>query len=323
MGDKITPKDISEVYNITLKYATTLITTFQNNGTLINPTPKKRGRRPVITHEHLVCITELLKKNNTQTDKQIAEELKVKFNLPKAPHKSTIQRCRKKRMSEIGQPCWTVKKWTVRNTNANTEENKARREAVARNFQGLILTSHLLVFIDETHFDFHRKIGRAKSPAGEKAIVHTDAPCISLSAICAISTKGLESCVIIENATVTADRFLIFFQDLVLKMGTRQCVFFMDNAPVHNKLQVEEVCKNSNQTVIFNAPHSPELNPIENFFGLWKKAVMAKYTSMHSKEDIYRCLQESINEIDEQKCCSIILNVANNVTEQAIEHQDM
>ena len=106
-------------------------------------------------------------------------------------------------------------------------------------------------------------------------------------------------------------------------MGTRQCVFFMDNAPVHNKLQVEEVCKNSNQTVIFNAPHSPELNPIENFFGLWKKAVMAKYTSMHSKEDIYRCLQESINEIDEQKCCSIILNVANNVTEQAIEHQDM
>ena len=245
------------------------------------------------------------------------------FNLPKVPNRSTIHRCRMNRMSEIGEPCWTVKKWTVRNVNANTEENKARREAMALRFQGLIISSYLLVFIDETHFDFHRNIGRAKSPAGEKAIVHTDVPCISLSAICAISTKGVESCMIIENATITADRFLIFFQDLVLKMGTRQCIFFMDNASVHNKIQIEEICKNSNQRVIFNAPHSPELNPIENFFGAWKKAVMERYTSIHTKEDIHRCLRECLNGIDEQQCCSMIVNVATNVSEKAIEHQDM
>ena len=50
------PKDNSEVYNINLTYATTI----RKKGTIINPLPKKHRKRPVITHDHLVCIIELL-----------------------------------------------------------------------------------------------------------------------------------------------------------------------------------------------------------------------------------------------------------------------
>ena len=57
-------------------------------------------------------------------------------------------------------------------------------------------------------------------------------------------------------------------------MGTSQCVFFMDNAPVHDKMAIDDLCAKSNQKVEYNAPYSPELNPIENFFGIWKQRVM-------------------------------------------------
>ena len=81
---------------------------------------------------------------------------------------------------------------------------------------------------------------------------------------------------IIENATIAGDGFLIFF---------------MNNATVHNKLQIEEICKNSNQRVLFNALHSPELNPIENFLNSGRKQLWQNIQAFIPKKiftDVYK-----------------------------------
>ena len=46
-------------------------------------------------------------------------------------------------------------------------------------------------------------------------------------------------------------------------------VFWVDNCNIHN--QMEEIVAGSRHCVVFNAAYSPELNPIENIFGLWKR----------------------------------------------------
>jgi len=47
-----------------------------------------------------------------------------------------------------------------------------------------------------------------------------------------------------------------------------QYVFFMDNASIHTAYILKPFFENLR--VLFNAPYSPFLNPIEEFFGNWK-----------------------------------------------------
>lgn len=50
---------------------------------------------------------------------------------------------------------------------------------------------------------------------------------------------------------------------------------------------------------------------------------MKEYVNIHNKDDVHKILKETVSSIDEQTCCRIIMNVANNVTEQVINYEDM
>lgn len=313
---------VTSMFHISERYAKTLIGLYKKTGSL-EQSQSKRGRKRIANREHLVSIRDMMVENNRLTDDQLASKLQTDFNLPKKPHRSTIQRIRMNHLHEIGDGVWTVKKWSPRGKNANSAANKRLRESVARDLIGSERHSLLKVFIDETHFEFHRQVGRAKSPAGTKAIVENAIPHVSFSAICAISRRGLEKCVILEKETVNADAFTIFFQNLVSDVGTRNCYFFMDNAPVHCKEKLEEIAFNNNHQLRFNAPYSPDLNPIENFFGLWKRRLLSMFENMKTVQDIRDCLQNSLSSIQEQEVVEIIDHVINKVSEQALAHETM
>ena len=55
-------------------------------------------------------------------------------------------------------------------------------------------------------------------------------------------------------------------------LDNTNCVFVMDNAPIH-KEEIVQIAEENNHTIIFNAPYSPECNPIEMVFGIWKHRV--------------------------------------------------
>ena len=48
-----------------------------------------------------------------------------------------------------------------------------------------------------------------------------------------------------------------------------RCVFWVDHCGIHNAM--ESIVENTRHCVGFNAAYSPEVNQIENMFGVWKQ----------------------------------------------------
>ena len=49
--------------------------------------------------------------------------------------------------------------------------------------------------------------------------------------------------------------------------------FFMDNSQIHKGVELKEFIESKGHKLHFNAPFTPEMNPIEEFFGAWKAKV--------------------------------------------------
>ena len=58
----------------------------------------------------------------------------------------------------------------------------------------------------------------------------------------------------------------------LFRLEGHNVVFVMDNATIH-KRETEGLCETYGCKVLFNAPYSPECNPIELVFGFWKTRV--------------------------------------------------
>ena len=76
--------------------------------------------------------------------------------------------------------------------------------------------------------------------------------------------------------TLDADDFLDWVKnDLCpilgrFEFGEPRSVVFLDNASTHMSEEVEEAINDVGAYVIYGAPYSPHLNPIENYFSLYK-----------------------------------------------------
>jgi len=134
-----------------------------------------------------------------------------------------------------------------------------------------------VVFVDETPFRVFdtRHIGRA--PVGQRAIVRrrrvrTD----SVTAITAISEAWGVVHVQFVLGGVTADVFRVFLSDLfeTLRGLTSEAVLLItDNVQFHKAAQVVSTIGESGHRVLYTAPWSCELNPIEYVFGFVKSRV--------------------------------------------------
>ena len=65
------------------------------------------------------------------------------------------------------------------------------------------------------------------------------------------------------KGTVNAQVFLDNFRMLLSHYKGKRCIFFMDNASVHNRDDLKYLCDEANQIILFNTPYTPDLNPIE------------------------------------------------------------
>ena len=73
--------------------------------------------------------------------------------------------------------------------------------------------------------------------------------------------------------TANAERFVLWLRTKLLPKLRRGDVVVMDNAKAHHDPQVEELCKAAGVRVIYNAPYSPDFNPIEPAWALQKQHV--------------------------------------------------
>ncbi|MGL4757923.1 MAG: transposase, partial [Patescibacteria group bacterium] len=97
--------------------------------------------------------------------------------------------------------------------------------------------------------------------------------------------KLIES--IVYTDTANTDLILEYLNILVSKLPKNSFIV-LDNATYHNNNRVKELVKNSNITLIFLPPYSPELNPIERLWGSVKKHLRNYYNNSLS-------LRENLN----------------------------
>jgi transposase len=76
-------------------------------------------------------------------------------------------------------------------------------------------------------------------------------------------------------------------------------VVIMDNAAFHKSEQTKLLIKNAGCQLLFIAPYSPDLNPIEKFWGNLKAKIKRKIKSFstlaQAVEEDYKCDQLSFN----------------------------
>ena len=145
-------------------------------------------------------------------------------------------------------------------------------------------------------------------PVGEKHFRTEASSSVSLSCICSISDAGQRHCKIF-NCTITSELFNAYMRELIslYRLDNDNVVFVMDNASVH-KNEVDVLAEEYGCRVLYNAPYSPECNPIEMVFGIWKTRV-GQLTNV----DIASCLTniaacfESIAPAEIKRCIAHFL----------------
>ena len=153
-----------------------------------------------------------------------------------------------------------------------------------------------LLIIDESAKDANAaRRRRAWSPLGVTPII--DAPMVRefdkrYTLIGACNWDGFipEACEIVERehgkndnnpnrGTVDTERFEQYLEEcLVPVLGKYEffepnSIVVMDNASIHNSVRVKEIIEGAGALLVYTAPYSPEINPIEYMFGEYKKAL--------------------------------------------------
>ena len=104
------------------------------------------------------------------------------------------------------------------------------------------------------------------------------------------------------------------------RLDNENVVFVMDNATIH-KDEVSLISETYGCKVLFNAPYSPECNPIEMVFGIWKTRV-GKLSNVDLADlltNIARCFEE-ITPSEVKRCIAHFLGP---VTTKVMNREDL
>lgn len=77
------------------------------------------------------------------------------------------------------------------------------------------------------------------------------------------------------SGTMDSALFESWFEKCLLSCLEKSTTIVMDNASFHRKKQLYEICSKYGYNLIFLPPYSPELNPIEKYWFVFKHRIRA------------------------------------------------
>ena len=128
-----------------------------------------------------------------------------------------------------------------------------------------------IIYCDETVFT--KRTYATKDYAGKHQIIEVDEAKIYAPYVCALAAVSAESPIeLVRTFTqaVNIGIFKSFIQALSAKHKSQPFALFMDNLAVHKSDEVKQELRRLRITPIFNAPYSPQFNPIEGCFSIVK-----------------------------------------------------
>ena len=144
---------------------------------------------------------------------------------------------------------------------------RARRRWIRE--QRLLNSSHL-VFIDETAVStsMTRPFGRA--PRGERVLGRVPfGAWKTLTFVAALRCDGMVAPMMI-NGAMNGAIFLAYVRQCLVPTLTRGDIVIMDNVATHRVAGVREAIEAAGATLRYLPPYSPDLNPIEKSYSVFK-----------------------------------------------------
>ena len=132
------------------------------------------------------------------------------------------------------------------------------------------------MFGDESHFSTQPYVQRAWGRVGEKNQITTvkkRESCTIFGALNAVTQKCYWKTAQKGNAVT----FIEFLRQLKQTFSTGKIMLILDNASIHRSKKVQAFLKKNTWIEILHIPpYSPELNPIERFWGWLKAKIYSK-----------------------------------------------
>ena len=315
--------NIQNQIDITRPYCMQLLNNLKK-GISIDLSVVKKGRKKKYHSGIAKEIANALNEDNQMTDEQLAQHCTETFGFQCS--RSSIQKIRndKEIMNEAGLKPYTIKVCSRRGRDSNSLANKTLRKKVASD----VFNSkerYKMVFIDETSWNIFSRHNYAKSPQGSKAIVHRTHMKCNMTAIMAMTRDGPLYTVVIRNKSVDTSTFKDYFLHVLKQLPPNQrFCFYLDNARIHNKQVLHDILKNTGHKIIFGAPYSPEMNPIELIFSIWKDIVEKKIgNDIPTVSGVVDIVENTWDKIEAQTYTNCVAHVYEQVYPKVMAMQDI
>lgn len=173
--------------------------------------------------------------------------------------------------------------------------NKSKLKERRKEFQNKIKNTDLdnIICIDETSVDTRMMPIYGWSLKGNKLTNEVNAYKTRYTIICAISNKKVIYYEIVKKS-VNKTIFRNFIEKLFDK-GINNMKIVLDNACIHHSKLVKEYVNNTTNEFIYNAPYTPEYNPIEILFGKLKSNIRKSINNSYKK--LYKIIKSTFKNI--------------------------
>ena len=164
-----------------------------------------------------------------------------------------------------------------------------------------------MFYLDEVGFQFTMRSLYGRSPAGTRANVRV--PQIrsrNFSCAAAMSTRGL-SYFKLQDRPYNTGSFVTFIVDLIQHLheqGIEHAILVADNVSFHHSREIQQLVHAHEHELIFIAPYSPFLNPIEETFNQWKSIV--RNSAPRNPEELVQSVNLAASRITSEHCQNYI-----------------
>ncbi|KAG0441634.1 hypothetical protein DMUE_0898 [Dictyocoela muelleri] len=177
----------------------------------------------------------------------------------------------------------------------NSQRNIEIRQAYAREIQ--FISDDNLVFLDETGINLKQSRNYGYSPKNTKAVkIVKNSRGKNVSCMIAIKKSGIITYQI-EDGSFNGDTFINFIENNLLLhfQNNRNDILVMDNCSFHHRRDVIALLENKNINIRFLPAYSPQLNPIEEYFGHFKSKLSSFRTLPANSEVLKKRATDILN----------------------------
>ena len=169
---------------------------------------------------------------------------------------------------------YTKKKASRRFYNKDLKKHKHNKREFKKKIKKI--NKDDIICLDEVGItrDTYNAFGYCHSTKRLEYYVDINSIRIKRSLIVAISNEKVIQYEVLKDKNVNGEIFKKFIEDLTKKIKNKYIL--MDNINFHKSKNIAEIIEKSNNKILFIPPYSPEFNPIEKVFSVFKAYINKK-----------------------------------------------